>query len=80
MIRSQNPDGTWTERTDEEFIKEFGEEELQRIRAPLLKRSEMTEGQKYLADKMMMQAAAQSGIEIEIVDGRPVWPPGWDPD
>ena len=67
MIEKMQPDGTWQQFTDEEYIAEFGEDAFRKFTAPAVDEADMTEGQKTLADRMQAEhgvnaAAAAAGV------------------
>ena len=56
MPEIMNPDGTWTEVTKAEYIEMFGEEDWRELTAPSVDPADMTEGERYLANKMQAEA------------------------
>ncbi len=69
MIESLLPDGTVVKLTDEEFIERFGEERWRDLTGgTVIDPEDMTEGQRYLVDKMQAEqetneVLAAAGIE-----------------
>ena len=69
MIEVMQPDGTWRQYTDEEYIAEFGEDTFRaKFKAPVIDEADMTEGQRYLSRKMQSEhgvnaACAEAGYE-----------------
>ncbi len=75
MIRRQNPDGTWTEITDEEFVAAKGDEALRYLRSTPTPFDEMTEFERYMTDKMQSEAEVSVALRkagIESLDDLPV--------
>ena len=69
MIETLLPDGTVVKLTDEEFIERFGKERWNDLTGgTVIAPANMTEGQKYLANKMQAEqevnaAAAAAGLD-----------------
>ena len=79
MIEVMQPDGTYRRWSDKDYIAEFGEKAFRKFQAPVVEEAAMTEGQKYLANKMQSEhgvnaAAARAGVD-SIFDL-----PSWDDD
>lgn len=68
MIEVMQPDGTYRQFSDEDYIAEFGEDAFRKFQAPVVEEGDMSEGQKYLANKMQAEhgvnaAAARAGVD-----------------
>ena len=55
MPEIMNPDGSWTALSEAEFIERFGEDDLRALKTPIADLPDMTEGERYLADKMQSE-------------------------
>ena len=65
------PDGTWKEVTWDGIRERSGEDAVRALTEPSIPESEMTSGQRYLADKMQEEAltsAALAAAGIESLD------------